>query len=158
MVRKEKKMAHRFGFINNEGELQGIISPGSNSQYTHLEVYPNGQTCVIIPENEDSNDIMSKKWYNLDTESWISRESRPDSYYKWVSGNWEVDYNSLFSEIRSQRNISLVNSDWSVLTDSPLTDSKKSEWIDYRQSLRDVPENNSGVTNIDQVTWPTPPQ
>ena len=32
-------MAHRFGFVDDEGELRGIISPGDNNQYTHLKKY-----------------------------------------------------------------------------------------------------------------------
>ena len=47
--------------------------------------------------------------------------------------------------------------DWTQIPDSPLTDAKKAEWTEYRQALRDVPSNNSGSTEVDQVIWPTQP-
>jgi len=40
------------------------------------------------------------------------------------------------------RNTALEDSDWTQLTDAPLTSSKKTEWATYRQSLRDLPEHS----------------
>ena len=55
---------------------------------------------------------------------------------------------------RSVRNDLLVASDWTQMPDSPLGESKKTEWATYRQSLRDVPEQ-SGFP--DDITWPAEP-
>ena len=55
---------------------------------------------------------------------------------------------------RGQRNQKLSASDWTVLPDAPLSDLKKSEYLVYRQALRDVPEQ-SGFP--DSITWPTKP-
>ena len=48
--------------------------------------------------------------------------------------------------IRTIRNNKLINSDWTQLVDSPLSEEKKNEWKIYRQKLRDItkPEN---ITN-----------
>lgn len=59
----------------------------------------------------------------------------------------------------------LTNSDWTVMPDSPLSDSKQTEWKTYRQSLRDItktasPKMRTDVSNIldvTSVTWPTKP-
>ena len=56
--------------------------------------------------------------------------------------------------LRHLRNILLRESDWTQFTDSPLTDSKKTEWKTYRQTLRDIP-TSSGWPHTH--TWPTPP-
>ena len=48
----------------------------------------------------------------------------------------------------------LRESDWTQFTDSPLTDSKKTEWKTYRQSLRDLPATESDPEN---ATFPTKP-
>ena len=56
--------------------------------------------------------------------------------------------------LRSQRDSKLADSDWTVLTDSPLSTSKKTEWKTYRQALRDLPANTSNFSN---PTWPTEP-
>lgn len=46
------------------------------------------------------------------------------------------------SQKREQRNKLLSDTDWTQITDSPLTSEKKTEWANYRQALRDLPTNN----------------
>ena len=55
---------------------------------------------------------------------------------------------------RFERNRRLEMSDWAVLPDSPLSDSKIAEWKTYRQALRDLPANTSDFSN---PTYPTEP-
>ena len=43
---------------------------------------------------------------------------------------------------RFERNKLLLETDWTQITDSPLTSEKKTEWANYRQALRDLPTNN----------------
>ena len=47
----------------------------------------------------------------------------------------------------------LKASDWTQGADSPLTDSKKAEWVTYRQSLRNIPTQSDPYN----ITWPTKP-
>jgi len=42
------------------------------------------------------------------------------------------------TRVRARRNSLLADCDWAVLTDSPLTTAKKTEWKAYRQALRDI--------------------
>ena len=68
-------------------------------------------------------------------------------------------------QLRGHRNMLLTNSDWTVMPDSPLSDSKQTEWKTYRQSLRDItktanPKMRTDISNmidIKSVTWPTKP-
>ena len=68
-------------------------------------------------------------------------------------------------QLRGHRNMLLINSDWTVMPDSPLSDSKQTEWKTYRQSLRDItktasPKMRTDVSNmidVKSVTWPTKP-
>lgn len=55
---------------------------------------------------------------------------------------------------RLERDMLLSNSDWTQFGDSPLSDSKKTEWATYRQSLRDLPAQ-SDYPNIDMPTKPS---
>ena len=55
---------------------------------------------------------------------------------------------------RLERDILLRDSDWSQFVDSPLSESKKTEWATYRQSLRDLPAQ-SGFPNVDMPTKPS---
>ena len=56
-------------------------------------------------------------------------------------------------EARQERNSLLAESDWSVLPDAPVADEQA--WKDYRQALRDVPQQNGFPTDID---WPVKPE
>jgi hypothetical protein len=56
-------------------------------------------------------------------------------------------------KLRSNRNKLLSSSDWTQTPDNPLTDTKKQEWITYRQALRDLPS----TTDVLNPVWPTQP-
>ena len=58
-------------------------------------------------------------------------------------------------QVRAQRNSLLTLCDWTQLPDAPLTAEQKQEWAEYRQALRDVPEQ-AGFP--DAVVWPTMPE
>ena len=54
--------------------------------------------------------------------------------------------------IRAQRDMRLLQCDWTQLADIPAT--IKEAWIPYRQALRDIAEQ---PTFPDSVTWPVAP-
>ena len=56
--------------------------------------------------------------------------------------------------IRAQRNSLLTASDWSIMADADQKPSKQS-WLDYRQSLRNVPQSFS---TPEEVVWPNKPE
>ena len=58
------------------------------------------------------------------------------------------------TDLRKERNDKLTETDWTQGADSPLTDSKKTEWATYRQSLRNITDS---ATSLDDVTWPEKP-
>jgi hypothetical protein len=69
---------------------------------------------------------------------------------------------SLFEEIRDERDRLLTNSDWTQFPDSPLTTEQKTSWATYRQELRDFPstfldDNGDLLVTILTPTWPTEP-
>lgn len=53
---------------------------------------------------------------------------------------------------RAERDRRLAESDWSQMPDSPML--HDDEWLDYRQALRDITEQN-GFPNA--VEWPVKP-
>ena len=60
----------------------------------------------------------------------------------------------LNEHVRMERDILLFQSDWTQMTDSPLSNSKKAEWATYRQQLRDFPAT---WTPADTADFPAPP-
>lgn len=68
--------------------------------------------------------------------------------------NWEFKRKINWNYIRKQRDFLLKQSDWSAFPDANPKPSKEA-WLNYRQALRDVPQNFS---NPEEVIWPLPPQ
>jgi len=56
--------------------------------------------------------------------------------------------------LREQRNLLLIESDWTRIDDNGLSDSVKASWATYRESLRDITDS---ATSLDDVSWPTKP-
>ena len=56
--------------------------------------------------------------------------------------------------VTHQRNTLLTSCDWTQLEDAILSNSEKVIWENYRQALRDIPQN---FINPDDVVFPTPP-
>jgi len=54
-------------------------------------------------------------------------------------------------EVRTQRDALLKESDWTQVADAPVD---QSAWADYRQALRDVPQQEGFPQ---EVVWPNPP-
>ena len=77
--------------------------------------------------------------------------------YKIIGGEAVAQTVSIWPGVRELRDNLLSQSDWTQLSDSPLTDSKKTEWATYRQTLRDIPSSQSSVTDKSNITWPTEP-
>ena len=56
--------------------------------------------------------------------------------------------------LRQERNRRLAETDWTQVADSALSDEKKTEWAEYRQALRQLPQNEKTPAN---PTWPEKP-
>ena len=59
-----------------------------------------------------------------------------------------------WAAIRTKRDMLIAKSDWTVATDTPLSDSVKAKWVTYRKALRDLPASES---DPDDITWPDAP-
>ena len=67
-----------------------------------------------------------------------------------------------YSILRCERNKLLKKTDKYMVLDYPnLSESKKNEWVVYRQLLRDLPLNANPSVNEEceliNITWPTKP-
>jgi len=77
-------------------------------------------------------------------------------YLEWLAEGNEPDpgpsEEQLAAQARSQRDTLLSQSDWTQVPDAPVD---QTAWAEYRQALRDVPQQNGFPTDI---TWPTKPE
>jgi hypothetical protein len=56
--------------------------------------------------------------------------------------------------VRSERNAKLTETDWTQVDDTPLDNVAKNAWANYRQALRDVPDQAGFPFD---VNWPSVP-
>jgi hypothetical protein len=66
----------------------------------------------------------------------------------------EVSLEVRWDLVRNRRNKLLTACDWTQLADSPLSVEQKTAWTNYRQLLRNVPQQQVEPEN---VVWPTQP-
>ena len=59
--------------------------------------------------------------------------------------------------LRSKRNSILASSDWTVLSDSPLSATEKTAWLEYRQDLRDITAGVDTEAKVKAVIFPDKP-
>jgi hypothetical protein len=72
------------------------------------------------------------------------------------SATWEEERPAReMAMLRVERNALLVFSDWTQYNDSPVDDTAKTNWAEYRQLLRDLPATEADPTN---PSWPEAPE
>ena len=72
----------------------------------------------------------------------------------WLAGAFD----RALASLRAKRNSLLAASDYTVLADTVLTPAKKSEWMTYRTSLRNLPQGLTTVEQVNSVAFPIRPQ
>ena len=77
-----------------------------------------------------------------------------DGVHKYDDTPKEIPLEQLYEGLRRQRNKLLLESDWTQLSDAPLSAEKKQEWADYRQQLRDLPD----TVDINNIVYPQKPE
>ena len=71
----------------------------------------------------------------------------------WANGAFD----RAIAGLRSKRNSILASSDWTVLSDSPLSAELKTAWLEYRQDLRDITEGVNTEAKVKAVVFPDKP-
>lgn len=89
----------------------------------------------------------------------VEQDSLGNWVWAWTVTDWDqtaIDAatESQASQVRAERNRRLSESDWTQLTDAPLTVEQSGEWQAYRQALRDVTLQAGFPWDI---TWPATP-
>lgn len=84
----------------------------------------------------------------------------------WTGSGWNVVTKEIVIEpetepelvtwdlIRQIRTAKLASCDWTQIPDTPLTETKRAEWVAYRQVLRDITEI---FISPETVIWPDEP-
>lgn len=133
------------------GVVSTVILPADDNLYEDRATY--GDLLAIhIPYEADGDEVLSKWLWSGD--EWIMRPERPGAHYTWVDGEWSFYSESFWQEIRDKRNYLLSASDWSQISDAPLTNAQSEDYKVYRQALRDLPSTFASAVTIEEVVFP----
>ena len=146
-----------IAMVNTDGEIFHFYHPASIlDPEGDCKVGQTDATRIHITEELADEGLWIRTHYWKDG-AWKTREDADTLYNTWKDESWVFDSAKFMEELRRLRNIKLFQSDWTQIGDNKLSMSKQGEWSTYRQALRDVPANNSSVTDMDKVSWPTEP-
>lgn len=95
----------------------------------------------FVDIEHDGTTVTSCTWNESAYQKWLSQQPDPAE--------------SLSAEVREKRDQLLKDSDWTQIPDSPLNETEKYLWKQYRQNLRDIPQQSGFPEYID---WPEEPK
>jgi hypothetical protein len=149
-------------WVDGEGDIKIVkIAKGNNNPENGAIDAANNNWTILhkMDAIEDMNEFVEERYWSFTESAYKTRAAKPNRYGVWADGAWSWDSDLLLGDIREERNLKLFKSDWAVFTDSPLSDSQKTEATNYRTALRNLPStvNMNTVTSIDDTPWPTAP-
>lgn len=148
-------MAVQYALVASNGEVQHVVSPGHDNDYTNGQVY-DGLTAVEVSSDTDAMDLIQIKYYA--DGAWQTRAARTSVWQDWSGTEWAFNAQRFWVHVRRERDMKLMASDWTQMTDVNLNAAPKQAWIAYRAALRNVPADNAGVVDIENINWPTQPE
>ena len=149
-------MATQYAFVDSNGVIQHITSPGSDYDYTSGQTYGT-LVCRSVAATEDATTFIVEKIWDG---SWYHRGQPPSNNHDWnpASKSWTFNSDRSMEAIRQKRNRLLALSDWTQVADAPINSQQLAEVRTYRTSLRNITEGLTlPLTEEPSITWPTPP-
>lgn len=125
----------------------------------------------VIVETESgkilSTGVCLDEDFNVVPEGYTAYENTgnwDDSTHKLLEGEFvEITQTDaavlaqMWVTVRMRRDFLLAKSDWTQVADTPLNGDQRTAWQIYRQDLREVTSDNSHVTDLASIDWPTSP-
>ena len=109
-------------------------------------VFIDNITVIQTLENEEDkkysyNIYRLKAIYRDDLEQILNNDE--DEYNKWLQRAKETEYEELSTSIRKERDALLYATDKYTISDYPISSENKELMLEYRQKLRDLPEQET---------------
>lgn len=95
-------------------------------------------------------DDLNKNWEEtlIINNQLTTRPAKPSDNHFWIDGQWQVDLIGLAEKIRAQRDVLLTETDWVVSKAYETQTVVPQEWVQYRQALRDIPQQNQFPADV----------
>lgn len=142
----------KFVRFSSDGSIHSV-NTCADKDITVQPGYPD--EIIIISASEN----VGWDTHYVEDNKLIEKSNKPSVHHKFDYKNkeWYLDEVVLMNLVRMERDAKLIESDWTdtLSAKSRLGDVLYNAWQDYRQALRDLPQNTTDPSN---VVWPTPPQ
>lgn len=121
--------------------LRTVSTPGDPA----LQLLP-GEQYLVGTANDAAQYIVD--------DAVVDMPQRPGEFYSfnYSTAQWVLDTVALERSIRARRDGLLASTDWTQMPD--VAADTKQKYAEYRQLLRDVPQQDGFP---EAVVWPTPP-
>ena len=166
--------AMMYSTIDDSGFFNGTISEEASSSFNKQRLVKTPIPTTVLSEFQRwrwvsnawvvTDDLRGHTWYNpnntIEEFSPSSFDEQPPAgWLYWIPGQNKIVPESeiiakLWGQVRQQRNRLLSGSDWIVTKSIEQGVNVPTDWVVYRQLLRDI---TLSVTNPADVQWPNPP-
>ena len=127
--------------------IEGIPTGSPQSFSEHVRLSSDWKLYTPLTDAYDQLRYYPSDRYDSESDSVIQELLETPNYTE-----------TILQEIRLMRNRLLTESDWTQLSDSPLSQEEKGLWSIYRQELRDIPESIPSDISFSDIIWPTKPE
>ena len=90
--------------------------------------------------------------FSTDEEGVVTASINEAAFIQSQSNKAQDQENGKWDSFRDKRNAKLSECDWTQVEDTPVSD--PDAWANYRQELRDLPDN---IEDINNIVWPEKP-
>lgn len=125
-----------------------IPRPKTKAEYVALLASLEKQIAAIKAQNEKAQAEYQTARETLDkTFGAAIQSAKLDEDHRWAA-------------VRAYRNSLLTACDWTQIPDVPMDEKQRADWQDYRQALRDIPQQlgDGKPASPDDVVWPDSPE
>lgn len=149
----------RYAFVENNVIVKGPTSvPKSWKNITGFHLMSDAELKLhgwlpwnFIEISVDSDEVYGQSIIEITADAVVETQTKR----KKTADELAEESRQKAENVREKRNGLLANSDWTQLSDAPLTTEQKTAWTLYRQVLRDIPQQD-GFPNA--VSFPAAPR
>ena len=158
-------------------DIVPILYPLWDSDKDKLELfvqYKDGSTKMNKTKYQRNQKTGEYKWvsYQFDTspfptevndlytrivDKWIEyRQGQENDLERALEASFSQSTILNWTKVSLIRNFLLMDSDWTQLGDAPISAEEKAKWVTYRQTLRDIPQDQATIA-ANSVVFPITP-
>lgn len=147
LIKDNLVLAYAYGYNNLREDYPATSFPASmtDEELARWDVVPVAQ--VDRPYNNDHTKTVTEGWPTKVGDTWTQTWIVEDASAELVAERTAERAQS----VRSERNAMIASCDWTQLPDAPVD---QKVWAEYRQALRDIPEQFGFPWD---VSWPIQP-